>query len=78
LELLEAEVGGQITSLPQENGSSGYVGPLHLLQRSFRKLTHTLERLLKNLPIVDGLEVIKLFDSLESVLKLRRLGQALD
>jgi len=77
LELLEPEVGGQITSIPQANGSSGDVGPLHLLQRPFQKLPQPLERLLKNLPIVDWLEVVKLFDSLESVLKIR-LGQVLD
>jgi len=76
--IVETEVGGQITSIPQANGSSDNVGPLHLLQSPFQKLPQPLERLLKNLPIVDGLHVVKLFEFLESVLKIRRLGQMLD
>jgi hypothetical protein len=64
---VETVVGGQIKSIPQANGSSGNVGPLHFLQSPFQKLPQALERLLKNLPIVNGLEVVKLFEFLESV-----------
>jgi hypothetical protein len=58
-EIVETEVGGQIKSIPQANGSSGNVGPLHILQSPFQKLPQPLEHLLKNLPIVDGLKVVK-------------------
>jgi hypothetical protein len=76
--IVGTEVGRQITSIPQANGSSNNVGPLNLLQSPFQKLPQPLERLLKNLPIVDGLEFVKLFEFLESALKIRRLGQVLE
>jgi hypothetical protein len=75
---VEPEVGDHIISIPQANCSSGDVGPLHVLQTQFQKLSHTLERVLENLHNVDGLEVVKSFEFLESVLKIRRLGQVLD
>jgi hypothetical protein len=78
IRIVEPDVGDQIISIPQANSSSGDVGPLHVLQNQFQKLSHTLERLLKNLPIVDGLELVKLFEFLASVLTIQRMGQVLD
>jgi len=52
--IVEPEMGAEISSIPQANGSSGDVGPLHLPQSPFQKLLHPVERLLKKKPAYRG------------------------
>jgi hypothetical protein len=71
-------VGDQIISMPQANWQFWWYRSIAWTTEPISEVIAHFWASIKNPPIVDGLKVVKLFEFLESVLKIRRLGQVLD